>query len=224
MTPYYADDSVTLYHGDCLEITKWLTADVLVTDPPYGIAWKQDLSGYAARGYQASDIPDHPGIKSDGDVSVRDSVLRLWGHRPALMFGSPRVAPPSGAIHALAWRKPDDAGLIGSWLPWRRDLEHIYVIGRWPQSRNKVSSLIDGPRGMASYIGTGSQRHPHTKPISVMEALIERIPSGVVADPFAGSGATLIAARNQGRQAIGVEIEERYCEIIAKRLAQGVLL
>ena len=63
--------------------------------------------------------------------------------------------------------------------------------------------------------------HPTPKPISLMEQLVEKCPPGLIADPFSGSGATLIAARNLGRKAVGVELEEKYCEIIAGRLAQG---
>ena len=88
MTPYYADDLVTLFLGDCREVTEWLAADVLVTDPPYGIGWsKGDWA--AAKGRQK-----HDGIANDGDTSVRDGALTAWGaERPALVFQRRRKKP-----------------------------------------------------------------------------------------------------------------------------------
>ena len=77
--PYYSDDYATIYHGDCREVTEWLAADVLVTDPPYGIGWT--VSSFNG-GRQ------HDGIANDDDTTARDEALRMWGDRVALAFGS----------------------------------------------------------------------------------------------------------------------------------------
>lgn len=102
-------------------------------------------------------------------------------------------------------------------LPWGNGEEEIYVIGSGFSGRRE--SNVVRARG---YAAGASNRpdHPTPKPVALMEALIEKCPPGVIADPFAGSGGTLLAARNLGRRVIGVELEERYCELIAKRLAQ----
>lgn len=220
MKPYYADDLVTLYHGDCREITEWLAADVLVTDPPYGIGWKRHGGGVKVnRGAR------HEGIANDTDTSARDAALAAWGARPGLVFASFDAAKPANVKHTLVWRKWDNSGVLGSTTGWRRDVEPIYLTGTWPARAASFSSLITcsgtsgGPGSPAGRYG-----HPHAKPLDVMEQLIDACPPGVIADAFAGSGSTLVAARNLGRRAIGVELEERHCETIVARLRQGALL
>lgn len=220
MEPYFADEQITLFLGDCREITEWLAADVLVTDPPYGRNWKQ---GRARGGKYAND--SHAGIAGDRDTTTRDTALQMWGDRHALVFGDLMLAPPPGTKQVGVYRKAADAGNKGTFGGFRRDVEALYVLGPWKAGLNgrtsvlaSAASLQGGSHGLAGRYG-----HPHAKPVDVMEQLIAACPPGVIADAFAGSGSTLVAARNQGREAIGVELNERYCELIAKRLSQGAL-
>jgi hypothetical protein len=219
--PYYADDRVTLWHGDCREITDWLTADVLVTDPPYGIGWSRPF--LVSSHHKGA----NEGILGDADTTVRDAALAAWGSpRPALVFGSLRAAYPDGWGQMLVFAKPlVGAGLFGRRGPWRASWEPVFVLGAWPDQTPMRSAVIATASAAASgYSGyTTRAGHPHAKPLDVMEQLIDACPPGVIADPFAGSGSTLVAARNLGRKSIGVELEERYCETIARRLAQDVL-
>lgn len=223
--PYYSDDSVTLWHGDCREITEWLTADVLVTDPPYGIGWHTSELGNRRRGRRVAPSRPNAGIKGDRDTSARDGALEMWGDRPAAVFGALTLAPPVETRQVLVYRKPPDSGARGATAGFQRDLEAVYLVGPWPSGiggRTSILStaarMVGGTQGVAARYG-----HPHAKPLDVLEELLEACPPGLIADPFAGSGSTLVAARNAGRRAVGVELEERHCETIARRLAAGVL-
>ncbi len=188
MSLYYQDDFVTLYHGDCLsDHREWLDADVLVTDPPYGVAYESNMNRNKRNAKMGR------GIASDSTPEIRDLALLQWGDRPSISFGR---------------------------CPWGRSEEEIYVSG----------TGFAGKRGgnvirVQMLMSADSNRpdHPTPKPIPLMERLIEKCPAGVIADPFAGSGSTLVAAKNLGRKVVGVELEERYCEIIARRCAQEVL-
>jgi site-specific DNA-methyltransferase (adenine-specific) len=224
--PYYEDESVTLFHGDCREVTAWLEADVLVTDPPYGRGWRQgdieDLRGWPKSRNAAS----LTGIANDDSTAARDGALALWGNGPAIVFGDLMLAPPEGTKLTCIYHKMDPtSGLRGAIAGVRRDAEAIYLIGNWGRSsiggRSSVFATrqqISSAHGIVALNGG----HPHTKAGDVMHQLVT-LTTGTVADPFAGSGSTLVAAKQLGRKAIGVELEERYCEVIAKRLAQGVL-
>lgn len=223
MKPYYQDEQVTLYHGDCLEIDAWLKADVLVTDPPYGRNWQSGRGMTNSFGRGLGSKP-HGGIVGDRDTSMRDAALELWGNHPGIVFGDLLVMQPARSVQCLIYAKAADAGIKGARAGYRRDAEGIYLIGPWTSAvggRSSVlrsNSWVAGPTSPAFRWG-----HPHAKPVDLLEQLLSVCPSGVVSDPFAGSGSMLIAARNQGRKAIGVEIEERYCELIAARLSQGCL-
>lgn len=212
MTLYYADDQVTLYHGDCREIDAWLTADVLVTDPPYGISY--------IRGGDRKVAPKQP-VTGDHDSSLRDSVLASWGSRPAIVFGSWRVQRPATTRQVITWWKRSVGPGSGDVaIPWGNASEEIYVLGYGFLGRRRANVIETNDHRQGAAVAIG---HPTPKPIGLMAQLIECCPPGVIADPFAGSGATLLAARTLGREAVGVEVDERYCEIIAKRLDQGDL-
>jgi site-specific DNA-methyltransferase (adenine-specific) len=209
---YYEDESVRLFHGDCLTELEWLSADVLVTDPPYGVAWK---SGQFSR----AKVPVEVEIAADDSPAVRDAALAAWGKRPALVFGSWHVPRPVGVTNRLIWHKAATKPGMRT-QAWIAADEEIYQIGtgfggKPVQNVYSTNESRDGKYGEVARTG-----HPTPKPVGLMERLIEKCPAGTIADPFAGSGSTLLAARNLGRKAIGVELEERYCEYIVSQLSQ----
>ena len=211
--PFYEDNSCTIYHGDCREIMPSVSADVLVTDPPYGMDF---VSSWTTQ--------KRP-VANDKDTAERDHALSLWGDRPALVFGTWRVDRPTGTRNVLVWHKVNlGPGMGDLSLPWGHSTEEIYVLGGGfvGRRRSNVIATTDqrgGSVGIAALVG-----HPTPKCVGVMGRLLDCCPAEwVVLDPFMGSGTTLRAAKDLGRKAIGIEIEERYCEIAARRLSQEVM-
>lgn len=217
--PYYSDGTVTLYLADARECTAWIEADVLVTDPPFGRGWRQGA-------LKASGSDSHGGIAGDETTEVRDAILEAWGDRPAILFGDLMLPPPIGCQQVGVYRKPNNAGTRGTTAGWRRDIEAIYLLGGWPTGIGGRSSVIaTAARSQGNPSSPqGKYGHPHVKPVDVMETLVGMCPPGaVIADPFAGSGSTLVAAKNLGRRAIGVEVDPDHCRTAARRLAQTCL-
>lgn len=213
MKPHYQDELVTLYLGDCLTIPGWASADVLITDPPYGIG---------------GNLTTTTAVQEwDKTLEVRDAALAMFLSggargseldRPYAMFASPRRL--DGALPfrqmPLIWDKGEGVGMGDTRFPWRPSYELIYVSGSgWAGHRS--SSVLRVP--LASNAATKAG-HPTPKPVGLMRMLIEKAPPGVIADPFAGSGSTLVAAKELGRHAIGVELDPVYADLAASRLAQ----
>jgi DNA modification methylase len=222
MEPYYDDGEVRLYLADCRDIAEdWLGADFLLTDPPYGRAWQQgNLKGKREKSTKRD------GIAGDKSTELRDWVLDRWDKRAAV-FGDLMMPNPAGTQQVLIYQKPPDAGIRGAVAGFRRDAEAIYLMGGWKSGIGTLSGVLATCEPMLSRAAGLSHEtgHPLAKPIDVLQTLL--IAAGkptLIADPFAGSGSTLLAARTLGLHAVGVELDERYAERAAKRLSQSELL
>lgn len=216
MEPYYSDDAVTIYHGDCREILPHvMVADLLLTDPPYGIGMDAGMrgGGYDGFGRRAPRVPRrYEGGWDDSPPDADTMAAALRAAKLHIVWGGNYLAgilPP--APKWLVWDKQQtmpsysDAELAWTTLPGV-SVKMFRYCGAGLMAREKV------------------RVHPTQKPVALMEWCIRIAPDArLILDPFMGSGSTLVAAKNLGRRAIGIEIEERYCEIAAQRLAQGVL-
>lgn len=208
--PYYADEHVRIYHGDCQELLPdlELTGELaLVVDPPYGARYATNQPG--RRGRPRS-------IANDQDISVRSWLLSWWDNRgPALVFGTWKVDKPDGTKGVLIWDKGGALGMGDLSLPWKFDHEEIYVLGGPFTGKRDSGSVLRHPPVQA--VG---REHPNEKPVGLMSVLLAKLPHVPAVDPCCGTGPVLAAAKARGRVAIGIELDERYCEVAARRLAQ----
>jgi site-specific DNA-methyltransferase (adenine-specific) len=209
MVPYYQDNLVTIYHADSEELIPAIEADVVITDPPYGIKYSPSQNGKKAWGNKT--FTGKTVVKND-DQLFDPSIL--LGFKDLILFGGNYFAdklPPTSEW--IVWDKR--AGLTSNDFA---DCELIYTSGKGVArlfTHRWSGALRDSERGEPRV-------HPTQKPVALMKWLIERT-TGLILDPYMGSGTTLVAAKALGRKAIGIEIEERYCDIAATRCSQEVL-
>ena len=210
--PYYQDESCTIYHGDCRELLPLLSdVGAIVSDPPYGMNWDGKVSRGNSHGPKGTKAKSY-GITIAGDNEPFDPSP-LIGFPYVVLFGSNHYAQRLPVGTTLIWVKRLDAGfgsfLSDAELAWRKGGHGVYCF-----------------RDLAMQAETRTREHPTQKPVGLMKWCIERSgapPTSLILDPFMGSGTTLRAAKDLGRKAIGIEIEERYAEIAAKRLQQETL-
>jgi site-specific DNA-methyltransferase (adenine-specific) len=206
--PYYEHSGITIYHGDCLE---WMpAADAVVTDPPYGIAYRGGGGGnliHSKRHRKQESVRGDDAPFDPAPLMTFDGVA---------LFGAQHYyscLPAGGTLHV--WDKRGDYNPIHT-----ADIDMVWI------NRKEVGRKFRLVwRGLCREAEQNKRIvHPTQKPIRLMGWVIGLFPNAnTILDPYAGSGSTLIAAKMLGRCAIGIEIEERYCEIAAKRLQQEVL-
>ena len=208
MKPYYEHDGILIYHGDCREILPGVAADVIVTDPPYGVSLSSSWRGKHGECH----------VVGDESTALRDEVLAKWQPLPALVFGSWKRPRPVTTRAVLIWDKGGHSGMGDLSIPWKPNTDEIDVIGSGFIGKRDTSILR-----FAIYPEFNAKRHhPTEKPLQLITELLAKCPPGTILDPFMGSGTTLRACKDLGRKAIGIEVCEAYCEIAAKRLSQEV--
>jgi site-specific DNA-methyltransferase (adenine-specific) len=211
--PYYEHAGIIIYHGDCREIMPQLgKVDLVLTDPPYGIAHPTD---YAKRGRtNLAACRDY--VPVYGDDKAFDPTMLLSVGTARILWGGNWFAdklPAQGGW--LVWDKerPDDLDQATCELAWT---DCVKGVRRFRHLWNGMMRASDE-----------ALEHPTQKPEALMRwcmSLRWTKDLEVILDPFMGSGSTLRAAKDLGRRAIGIEMEEKYCEIAARRLAQEMLL
>lgn len=198
--PYYSHNGITIYHADCRDVLRFvLNADLVLTDPPYGIGFAAQPTNYQRfAGHKPQDWDNSPFDRIDMILDAAPIVM-IWG-------GNYYKLPISRGW--LSWFKPDAPPSMGSFeLCWTNRDEN-------PRQISCSIAQTNGER-----IG-----HPTQKPLKVIRWCLGFVPDvKTILDPFMGSGTTLRAAKDLGRKAIGIEISEKYCEIAANRMSQEVL-
>lgn len=232
-TPYYEDDLVTLFHGDCRALLHELadeSVDCVITDPPYTERTHKNATTNKA-GDRAHALTGDRGFASITDADLRELVAEMgrvtrgWvvstlDYRHAVAFD---VDPPTGLkVQRLGvWVKTNPTPQITGDRP-AQGWESIAYMHR-ADRRSKWNG--GGKHGNFVTPIPPPEGHPTAKPLGMVADWVRLFtnPGDTVLDPFAGSGTTLRAAKDEGRKAVGIELDERYCEVIAKRLSQDTL-
>jgi len=216
--PYYEHAGITIYHGDCREILPGLEpVDLVLTDPPYGIG----EDGGQKNRWRTGD-----GRRKDGPLKYQkmdwdrarpssDTFAQIMsmGERCAIFGGNhfADLLPPSGG-----------------WLFWDKNIGGDFSDGELVYTNFGNAIRKHTVHAFKDLRGGKDRVHPTQKPAEIMTWCIRQADkhfkphASTILDPYMGSGTTLVAAKQLNRRAIGIEIEEKYCEIAARRLSQEV--
>lgn len=224
---YYSDEYVTLYHGDAAEVLSTLpdqTVDAVITDPPYSdrTHGKAKTNRGDARDAKAVNFASITESQLATLLAECGRVTRRWVIATLDYKHAFRVdtTPPPGlrTLRIGVWVKPNPMPQMTGDRPGQ-GWEAIAFMHR---AGVKPAWHGGGRSGVWTHPTAQNQGHPTAKPLPMVADWVRLFtnPGDTILDPFAGSGTTLRAAKNEGRKAIGVELDERYCEVVARRLAQ----
>jgi DNA modification methylase len=210
IAPYWSDGNCTIYHGDCREVLPTLVAEVVITDPPFNVGKDYGVHSddLAADEYNAL------------LAVLADACERQAWVTPTIQLGC-FAAALGAAAHPVVVRRHAQGPIRFGWSD-----QFLMVLVRGKPAR-AVSNLWDGVRlpDEGYFYRDPTYGHPGVTSIGVATRLVDLLAGqgGLIVDPFAGTGTTLRAAKNFGLRSIGIELDERWCEVAATRLGQEVL-
>lgn len=217
MKPYYEHAGIQIYHGDCREILPQLedqSAGLVLTDPPFNARFDYGPGTYDEREWSDYAAWLIPVILELERISA--NMVMVFASVNGLLEISCRYRPR----HVCVWDKPMSFTPRQGGSAFLPHWEACLIYGKtWGEGGRVPDYHISD---VWHHNPTAANGHPCPKPISLMKQLLGNIPGEPILDCFAGSGTTLVAAKSMNRRAIGIEIEEKYCEIAAKRLSQEV--
>ena len=229
MKPYYEDQGITLYHGNAFDVMATLadaSIDAVITDPPYSArthknAKKNDSQlGYGVQAVHFDSFTDEMLYQAFDEMArvTKSWIVSNIDYNHAFRF---ETQPPVGMVQKR----------IGIWV---KNNPMPQISADRPGQGWEAITYLHKATGRSSWNGGGLHGnyvtnlatptgHPTPKPLTMLHSFVERFTNhgDLILDPFAGGGTTLIAARNLQRKAIGVEVDEQWCELIANRLGQG---
>lgn len=235
--PFYDEDGITIYNADCMDVLPFINADCVVTDPPYltsnsgvPIGTTGDSGGGVATVYKQSRSVEMPWGYSLDWIDAVKNAKHWFVYANYKMLGGlcSRLEPQT----VFVWRKSNAPNMTRP-VP-RLDCEFVVwsrTGGTCDRMGEFKSMVVDVPMPQAGCMaterlierGSGKALHPCQKPLAIVRPFVSRVNVELIVDPFMGTGTTLLAAKLEGRKAVGIEISEKYCEAAVERLRQKVL-
>ena len=230
LTPYYDRDGITIFNADCRDVLPTLErVDHVITDPPFEaeahtLGRRQSVDGVVTdRPLDFTPIDEATRFRAGGEIArLANGWILVFCQVEAAMTWRDALCPPARYMRTQIWRKNDGAPQFTGDRP---GMGYESIVTCWAgEGRSRWNG--GGKHGCYDYLTVrGGTGHLTEKPLPLMRELVSLFtdPGNLILDPFMGSGTTLRAAKDLGRRAIGIELEEKWCEVAAKRLSQEVL-